>query len=255
MIFSTGSSGSIGRLLPHVKSLNINLLDYEKNIRKELMEKKPDALIHLAAITNHKEINKDPEYSRQINVSGTKKLFDAFSSAGGKKFIFISSGHVYGKKEFGKVSSETDDLNPLTMYAAQKAEAESYLLEKSQESDIQIVILRMFSVAGPNMANHYFASNILNSQNFEPVHNALDVRDFLSVSKAAKMIYSATETSKDLPSILNVCSGVPVRIKDKVFDLYPGWPPSAFIYSHSELPWLVGNPSLFRQYLKVEESE
>lgn len=251
-IYLTGSTGSVGRHLSYLKSLNVNLLEHEKNIRKELSKCRPNVVIHLAAITDHKEIDKNPELSREVNVVGTKKLFDAFLSSGGKKFVFISSGHVYGKTEFGTYLTETDDINPISNYAAQKAEAESYLLEKSKESDVQIVILRVFSVAGPNMANHYFASKILNSQSFEPVHNALDVRDFLPVSMAAKMIYSAAETSKDLPAILNVCSGVPVRIKDKIFDLNPTWPPNTFIDSHSELPWLVGNPSLFREQLRPE---
>jgi nucleoside-diphosphate-sugar epimerase len=251
-MYLTGSTGSIGRHLSYLKSLNLNLLDHKKKIHEELMKCRPETVIHLAAITNHKEIDKNPEHSKLVNVAGTKKLFDAFASSGGKKFVFVSSGHVYGKTDYGTFSTETDNLNPLTAYAAQKAEVESYLLENSKESNVQILILRVFSVAGPDMANHYFASNVLNSQNFEPVQNALDVRDFLPVSMAAKMIYTAAESLKVLPSILNVCSGIPVRIQEKVFDLYPAWPADAFINSHSELPWLVGNPSLYREHIKLE---
>jgi nucleoside-diphosphate-sugar epimerase len=252
-IYSTGSTGSIGRHLPSVKSLDINLLEHERYIRKELIQCAPDVVIHLAAVTDHKEIDKNPEYSNQVNVVGTKKLYDAFASNGGKKFVFISSGHVYGRTDFGRFLTEDDDLNPLTTYAVQKAEVESYLLEKSKDSGVQIIILRVFSVVGTNMAGHYFASNILKSQKFEPVKNALDVRDFLPVSTVAKMIYSVANASKVMPIILNICSGVPSRIKDKVFDLNPTWPPNSFIDSHSELPWLVGNPSLFKEYFGSEE--
>ena len=251
-MYLTGATGSIGRHLPQVRSFDTNLLVREKIIREELKKCRPDVLIHLAAVTNHKEIDKNPELSKKVNVESTKKLYNAFSSSGGKKFVFISSGHVYGKTDFGTFSTEHDNLKPLSTYAAQKAEAELYLLEKSKESNVQIVILRLFSVAGPNMAEHYLASNILRSQNFEPVPNALDVRDFLPVEVAAKMIYSVAETSTVLPLIVNVCSGVPIRIKDKVFDLFPAWPPNSFINSHSELPWLVGNPSLFKEHLGSE---
>ena len=253
-IYITGSTGSIGRHIPNVKSLNINILEDKKNIHQELIKYAPDVVIHLAAITDHKEIDKNPEYAKLVNVVGTKKLFDAYSSNGGKKFVFISSGHVYGRTDFGRFLTEDDALNPLTTYAAQKAEAESYLLEKSKDSGVQTSILRVFSVVGPNMAGHYFASNILKSQKFEPVKNALDVRDFLPVSTVAKMIYSVANASKVMPIILNICSGVPSRVKDKVFDLNPAWPPNSFINSHSELPWLVGNPSLFKEYLGSKES-
>ena len=89
-----------------------------------MKDKQPDIIIHLAAIVGFPACRKFPEYSREVNVKGTKNVLNL---ANGKIPIFFSStGSAYGKI-IEKFCTETTPLNPLSHYGEQKAEAEEII--------------------------------------------------------------------------------------------------------------------------------
>jgi nucleoside-diphosphate-sugar epimerase len=89
-----------------------------------------DAVIHLAAIVGFPACRKDPAYSREVNVEGTKNVVAA---SGGKIPVFYAStGSNYGKM-LEKICYETTPLNPLTDYGRQKTEAEKVIQKNTKE--------------------------------------------------------------------------------------------------------------------------
>lgn len=84
-----------------------------------------------------------------INVRSTMELAEWSLSRGVSRFVFSSTGNVYGVKE--QPSKINDPCNPETMYAASKLSAETLLKPFSAFMDIQI--LRLFGVYGPGQKN------------------------------------------------------------------------------------------------------
>ena len=241
-LFLTGKTGSIGRNINFAENLEIDLTHTYKQILLKVNElPKKSTLLHLAGITDHKMIEKDPLLSHQVNVSGSLSLFKAFEANGGKRFIFASTGHVYGNSDFKKVDLNSS-TKPLTEYAKQKLETETMLLNSAQQSSVELIILRIFSIFGPGMSKHYLASRVfesISSKQYTSIRNSNDIRDFMDLSKLVEDIKKVVEL-KRCHTILNICSGSEISIRSKILSIDPDWPLHLFDESNSDLPFLAG---------------
>ena len=80
---------------------NNNLLNIKEDIRNlsgEFIEKNTYAVVHLANIANDPSVELDQTLSWEVNVLAGKNLIEKSIKAGVKKFIYASSGSVYGVK-------------------------------------------------------------------------------------------------------------------------------------------------------------
>jgi len=93
----------------------------DKTILKQAVQG-ADAIIHLAAIVGFPACRKDPIFSRDININGTKNIVKA--AQGHIPVFFASTGSAYGKM-LEEVCTETTPLNPLSDYGKQKTQAET----------------------------------------------------------------------------------------------------------------------------------
>lgn len=111
-----------------------------------------DVVIHCAARTHVlREFPKRPlDEIRRINRDAAVDLARAAAEVGVRRFIFLSSIHVAGDRSLGLPLRETDRPNPQEFYALSKWEAEQSLLECGYASGLEIVILRLPLVHGPN---------------------------------------------------------------------------------------------------------
>jgi len=165
-ILITGGGGYIGKNI--VNSLldekyKIKVLDtfwfgnyFKKNRNLKILKKdirdvtykdigKPDCIIHLASIANDPAADLDPKLTWDVNVIATYNLINLAISNGVKKFIFASSGSVYGVKKEQKVTEDLS-LEPLSEYNKSKMICERILL--SYKKDIDLIILRPATVCG-----------------------------------------------------------------------------------------------------------
>ena len=75
-------------------------------VEKTLMEVKPDAVIHCAALKAVGEsVQKPLEYYRN-NITGTLTLMDVMKQTGVKNIVFSSSATVYGSPEEMPITEE-----------------------------------------------------------------------------------------------------------------------------------------------------
>jgi len=85
-----------------------------------------DAIMHLAAIADVKDVFEDPYYSEEINVRGTINILDTARRAGIKRVIYGSTTWVYSEAD-GDVVDETTPLHaPSHLYTATKLVGEYY---------------------------------------------------------------------------------------------------------------------------------
>ena len=80
------------------------------------------------------------------NILGTQRLIEGSIRHGVKKMIHASTSSVYGKNALG---IENQELSPISPYGLTKLAAENLIKAYSQFSDLNYVILRLFSVYGP----------------------------------------------------------------------------------------------------------
>jgi UDP-glucose 4-epimerase len=258
IISVSGRTGSIGRHLQRVESFTTRLAEAASNFDNEFKYSKPEAFIHLAAITDIKSAANFEELSYEINVVGAVKTMQAFARNGGRRFIFASTGHVYGLTEPGDFALESDTPMPKSVYAKHKLIAEEKLSQIALGHDIELVNARIFSVFGENMAEHYLASKIFNSQisssisaDYPLVKNGLDVRDFLEPVTVANILYklATIDNIKSHGETINICSGKPLTVMDRILIEFPKWPEGRIEKNNSETPYLVGSNKKIQKIL------
>jgi UDP-glucose 4-epimerase len=105
-----------------------------------------DVLVHLAFV-----ILGGRDETQSINLEGTRKVFEAATSAGLKRFIYTSSVAAYGFHE-GNPQPLTEEVAPKGTeefyYSAQKAELERELHRMVDGSEVDAYVFRPCIVAG-----------------------------------------------------------------------------------------------------------
>lgn len=111
-----------------------------------------EAIIHLSSIANDPAGDLNPKLTWEVSCLATMQLADAAKRRGVKRFIYASSGSVYGIKEEKNVTEDLD-LLPISEYNKTKMCAERILLSYSDDMAVQIV--RPATVCGfsPTMRN------------------------------------------------------------------------------------------------------
>ncbi len=124
----------------NLKIIKLNVNDIEKINLKNF-----NTIVHLANIANDPAAELDPKLTWETNVLYTKKLIEHAIKHKVKKFIFASSGSVYGIKKEKKVT-ENLKLLPITDYNKSKMIAERVIMSYSKE--IKIFCIRPATVCG-----------------------------------------------------------------------------------------------------------
>ena len=104
-----------------------------------------DCIIHLASIANDPCGDLDPKLTWEVSALSTMQLADKAKRLGINRFIYASSGSVYGIKDEPQVTEDLE-LKPLSEYNKSKMVAERTLL--SYQNDMLVQIVRPATVCG-----------------------------------------------------------------------------------------------------------
>ena len=107
-----------------------------------------DCVVLLAGLVGDPITKKYPKESAIINDKGVKKVIDICSKLNNKKLIFISTCSNYGLIKNDDLADETYELNPLSLYAKSKVNAEKYILSLNGNSKMNPTILRFATAFG-----------------------------------------------------------------------------------------------------------
>jgi len=99
------------------------------------------SIIHLAALNEIDSYN-DPEKALIVNSLGTLKLLRAAERSGVKRFIYISTAHVYGTPLQGMLTENTI-ARPAHPYSITHKTAEDFILSAHDKKDIIGLVLRL----------------------------------------------------------------------------------------------------------------
>lgn len=104
-----------------------------------------DCIIHLSSIANDPCSDLDPLLTWEVSALATMQLADKAKRHGIKRFIYASSGSVYGVKDEPQVTEDLE-LKPISEYNKTKMVGERVLL--SYENDMIVQIVRPATVCG-----------------------------------------------------------------------------------------------------------
>lgn len=200
-----------------------DILD-ETAVGKCMEAEKPDAVIHLAAISNVPLSWEKPGLTAEVNVKGTINVFLAFAHANPKGvFLNIGSSDEYGlTAKQGVPLTEDMPCQPQNPYAISKLCAEQMVLQLGKKYGVKVISTRSFNHFGPGQAKGFvvsdFASQIAEIERGErePVirtGNLSAVRDFSYVADVVDAYASLLE--KDASAgVYNICSSQSIKIED-----------------------------------------
>lgn len=214
-LIATGLTGTIGKKLPNdVLPARIRLGD-EKLGDQFKRDPEPPTLIHLGGIVGEEKVSQNLAQSERINVSATLSLAREVIEDFGGRFIHVSSSHVYGPD--ASDLSEEHPMNPQSFYAEQKMRAEQELNGHFGVAHPQLVILRVFSVLGWDVASFTLGGavkRILEGSD-ERIAFTEDIRDFMTPTSIAQAIYKIGEAS-EIQGIFNLCTGKGITVREAV---------------------------------------
>ncbi len=108
-----------------------------------------DAVINLAARAGVRASVENPWVYVDTNVTGTLNLLELCQRMGISKFILASTSSIYGADAPLPTSEDADSARPLQAYAASKKGAEAMAHAYHYLYDIDVSIVRFFTVYGP----------------------------------------------------------------------------------------------------------
>ena len=129
-------------LIPHK---NLSIIKGDVRDTESIPLEGVDCIIHLSSIANDPCSDLDPKLTWEISALATMQLADKARRNGIKRFIYASSGSVYGVKEELQVT-ENLELEPISEYNKTKMVGERVLL--SYKNDMVVQIVRPATVCG-----------------------------------------------------------------------------------------------------------
>ena len=179
-----------------------------------------DIVIHLAAQINVQDSIKNPQYTHNVNVTGTLNILLACMENNVKNFIAPSSAAVYGDQNDLPLSENSITM-PISPYGATKLSMEHYLEAFSRCYDMNCISLRLFNVYGKGQSSSYagvitkFLQNIQQNKPLVIFGDGSNTRDFVSIYDVVQAFdKSIKKIDGKKGKFYNIASGKYVSIKE-----------------------------------------
>jgi dTDP-4-dehydrorhamnose reductase len=169
-------------------------------IERVLEQSQPDWVVHCAALAVLEACEADPDLAHQLNSEIPGKLAE-YVARGGARLVHISTDAVFDGQRGGY--RETDEPNPLSVYAHSKLEGERAVARANPQAIIARVNLFGWSLSGKRSLAEWFFNNLSTGQQ---VMGFTDVYFCpLLANDLAKLLLQMLE--KDLSGLYHVVAG------------------------------------------------
>ena len=212
-MFSSAQSYKSCSSKVQVIKADINNKEFAFKITKNI-----DYIIHLAAESGvDVSINK-PYESFQTNVLGAYNYIEASRHNNIKRFIFASSGAVFGDTK--PPLKETNPRIPISPYGSSKLTIETFCETYSNVFGLNTTILRFSNAYGPYSLHKQsiiskFINNILSKKAIVVNGDGTNTRDYIHVSDICNAIYKSIKDTNGA-KIYHVGTGKETSIKELI---------------------------------------
>ncbi len=203
-----------------------------------LKETRPDAVIHLAAVSSPPAAARDSGKALRIAVDGTRAVIEGLAEArprnGDPPILLVAgSGEIYGAPAPNELPlTELSSIHPASAYAKAKAAQEDTALRSGSAAGLRVIAVRAFNHTGPGQSPTFavpaFAARILVARetgassivvgDIDVRRDLTDVRDVADAYR--RLIELAAGGGVDAEGlVVNVASGRSVLLRDVVAQL------------------------------------
>ena len=151
-----------------------------------------DTVVHCAAFFR----GATPEQAHATNDLGTQHLASAARVAGVKRFVFTSTGLVYGANG-GRLAHEDDVCAPTAAYPVSKLAAERFLLA---QSELDVRVLRLPFVYGDG--DPHIAEVVPMMREFPPGHR-MSIAHHVDVAQAVARLLDAPSPAHRIYNVVD----------------------------------------------------
>ena len=235
------------------KFLNMNLLENADNPKLFEMLGRPDTCIHLAWQDGFNHMAD----SHLQNLSGHFRFLRNLIDNGCNSVSVMGTMHEIGYYE-GEVNADTP-CSPLSMYGIAKNSLRQAMFIYTAGKPVSFKWLRAYYITGDDKNNKSIFAKILQmaeeGKKTFPFTSGVNKYDFIDVKLLAQYISEAAIQTQ-INGVINVCSGKPVALKDKVeefiksknLDIRPEY--GVFPTRKYDSPAIWGNPELITKILE-----
>lgn len=183
-----------------------------------------DVIFHLASAVGVELIVSDPVQALESNIMGTRAVLAA-ANRYKKPLLMTSTSEVYGKSERVPFSEEDDRvLGPTSKarwsYANSKAVGEHLCLAYHQQSELPVVVVRLFNTVGPRQRGRYgmviprFVTQALADEPVRVFGDGEQRRCFCDVEDVIEGLIGLMEHSGAVGRVFNIGSTREISIRD-----------------------------------------
>ena len=174
-----------------------------------------DYVIHAAGNAHPLAFNSDPVGTIIGNIEGTYNLLEYTKAHGGKRFLFVSSGEVYGNGDLSldefkeEYLGAIDITSPRSCYPQSKRAVENLCASYSSQYELETVVVRPCHTYGPGItetdsrANAQFIRNALNNEDIIMKSAGNQLRSYNYIADCASGLITV---------LINGKSGAPYNI-------------------------------------------
>jgi len=169
----TGHAGFVGttllrdcsRLVPgpewEIVTLSSGIDITSPSLVPAVASSRPDAVLHLAALTSVRESFAEPDRYFAVNFGGTLNLLRALRAAEfSGRLVFVGSGDCYGWVPAEELPIREDrPLRPRSPYSVSKIAAEALCYQWSQTEGLDVVLARAFNHFGPGQDQRFVVAD------------------------------------------------------------------------------------------------
>ena len=219
--------------IPGVTYIQGDVTEYG-TLNQILHTNKIDRIIHNAAVSHPKLYLENPYKIYRINVLGTLTALEAARNYGICRFIYISSGAVYGNVSLNSVAEDVP-LHGESPYGASKVACEELVRNYGLDS----ASLRIGFVYGPGRKFecpiHMLLSDCINKGEVNWEHGMDQIMDYIYIDDCVDAIATIATAEKLPHTEYNIGGGENVpysRVVKCINNLYP------------DVPFKIGNGTL-----------
>jgi nucleoside-diphosphate-sugar epimerase len=192
-----------------------------------LSKKKPEVIVHLAAVAHAARSNKDPFSTFD---HGLRTLENALDIARGNvgHFIYFSSSMIYGNFATGAVTEDTP-CEPIGIYGALKLAGEKIVIAYNQVFDLPYTIVRPSALYGERCVSRrvgqIFIENAVRGEDVSIAGDGEDRLDFTYVEDLVGGVIKVIENENSRNQIFNLTYGEARSLnemKDILQERFPG---------------------------------
>ena len=193
------------------------------NLEQIFSENNIDVVIHLAAMAGVRPSIENPVLYQEVNCVGTQNILEVMKKYNVKKLVMASSSSVYGNTKEVPFNEEMIVDYAISPYAATKKANEVMTHVYHKLFDINVIMLRFFTVYGPrqrpDLAINKFTNLMINGEKIPMFGDGTTSRDYTYIEDiidGIKKSINYVSDNKNVYEILNLGNNNPTTLKEMI---------------------------------------